>query len=173
MYSVYNNRNIATLYMIRHGWLKPEYELTDNVHSYGRLTYKWISAKRRAFVEMADRTIGFRFEGFWKTSLVITDSNEDIIGKLTMKPFKRRSILEMNSGFKATFRRVSFWKSQYVWESDMYGPIVRIHSPSFSSTDNILIEQSTAPVDVLPLLAFLGLHLIIIRRQREAAIASS
>ncbi|RYZ98635.1 MAG: hypothetical protein EOP47_18870 [Sphingobacteriaceae bacterium] len=173
MFTPYSNRNIATLFMVRHGWVNPEYELTDKVYSYGKLRYKWISARRRAFTETANENWQFRFEGFWKTSLLITNNNDEVIGKLTMKPFKRKAQLLMNNGFAAAFRRTSFWRSKHVWESDINGPILRIHCPAFSSTDHITVEQSTAPADLIPLLVFLGIHLIIISKQREAVVASS
>lgn len=172
MYQPYNNRNIATLYIVRHGWVKPEYELTDNVYSYGKLLYKWMSARRKATAEIAGKTWGFQFESLWKTSLVITNETEEAIGRLKTKIFSRKAVLTMTDGFTATMRRTSFWKSNYVWENDTYGPIIQIKSPPFSSTDIITVEQSTAPIELVPLLAFLGIHLIIIRRQREAAAAS-
>ncbi|RYY37346.1 MAG: hypothetical protein EOP46_03060 [Sphingobacteriaceae bacterium] len=153
--------------------MKPDYELTDDMYSYGKLSYKWLSMRRRASVETANNTWVFEFESIWKTSLLITDKNEKIIGRLTSKLFSHKYTLVMNDGFTATFRQPSFWKSKYVWEDTMQAPIIRVESPAFKSTDNIFIEQGTTPAAKIPLLAFLGIHLIIIRRQREAAVASS
>ncbi|GAA4313001.1 hypothetical protein GCM10023149_08580 [Mucilaginibacter gynuensis] len=173
MYTRFENKNISELYIVRHGWVKPEYELTDNVYSYGKLAYKWLSARRRAYVETADNYYSFAFEGFWRRTIAITDRNDKVIGRLVTTAFSRKSTLKMENGFTAIFHRTSFWRSKYVWESEIYGPILRVDSPSFSSTDTIGIEQSTTPAEILPLLAFLGIHIIIIRRQREAAAASS
>ncbi|RVU03123.1 hypothetical protein EOD41_04095 [Mucilaginibacter limnophilus] len=173
MFTKFTNRNIQQLFVHRRGMINPDYELTDEMYSYGKLSYKWLSMRRKAAVETADSTWNFQFKSLWKTSLEITNQNEEVIGTLTTKVFSWSYTLVMNSGFTAVFRKTSFWKPRYVWENAMQAPIIRIESPVFKATDNIFIEQGTTPVEMIPLLAFLGIHLIIIRRQREAAAASS
>jgi hypothetical protein len=173
MYTAFTNRNIQQLFVHRQRIVNPEYELTDDMYSYGKLTYKWLSMRRKATVDIANGSWNFQFESLWKTSLQITNQNEEVIGRLTHKLFSQQYHLVMNDGFTATFRKLSFWKPKYVWEDAMQVPIIRIESPAFRSTDNIFIEQGHTPADKIPLLAFLGIHLIIIRRQREAAAASS
>lgn len=154
--------------MIRKGWFSSEYELTDNVYSYGKITWHRLSMHKATVVTAAD-TWMFKREGVFSRALVITNQDDVTLGRATQELFSRKTILTLQTGFSAEFYRPSIWAREYVWESAGYGKIMHIHSSPFSLTDSIYIDQSMAPATVVPLLTFLGLYLIVLRRKRQAA----
>jgi hypothetical protein len=154
--------------MIRKGWFSPEYELTDNVYSYGKITYQLLSMYKARVVTATD-TWMFKRESIFGRTLLITNQDGVILGRANQKLFCRKTILTLQTGFSAEFYRPSIWAREYVWESGGYGKMMHIHSSPFSLTDTIYIDQSMAPATVIPLLTVLGTYLIVLRRKRQAA----
>lgn len=154
--------------MIRKGWFSPEYELTDNVYSYGKITYRRLSMYKATVVTPTDIWM-FKREGIFSRTLLITNQDGVTLGRATQELFSRKIVFTLQTGFSAEFYRPSIWAREYVWESGGYGKIMHIHSSPFSLTDTIYIDQSLAPATVIPLLTFLGSYLIILRRKRQAA----
>jgi uncharacterized protein YxjI len=169
MFKAFDNRNIRHLQVLRHGWVRPEYELRDDLYSYGKLAIKAISFKKRAIIETADLKWTLRLASVWRSKLEILDTNEQVIGTITTKPFSWKHRLLMNDGFTATFRKTTFWRPLYAWEDEQGSAILRVEGKRFSNTDNVMLEQSNKPLQLMPPLALLGIYLIILRRQREAA----
>jgi hypothetical protein len=167
MYQVLDPRKTTELYLTRQGWFSREYELTDNVYSYGQLAYRRLS-RRKAIVTTATDSWTFQIESVFSRTILIMDQNGEIIGKATRGLFSRRILLTMNNGFQGEFYRPSIWLREYVWESGEYGKIMHIHSNPFSLMDLVGINQSMAPAALIPLLTFLGSYLIILRRRRKA-----
>lgn len=169
MFARFDNRNISKLNMQRHGWLKPEYELSDDMRSYGKLTFKTISFKHVGWAEVADGILNFKLEGFWRNRIKVTDSNDAVIGTLKIKSFSFTSVFTLADGTELLLKKTSFWKARYRWESSMHGPLLNIRINAFSKTDEVFIEQSTAPLNWVPLLTFLAFYLIITKQRQAAA----
>ncbi|MCC8407663.1 hypothetical protein LJ707_01895 [Mucilaginibacter sp. UR6-1] len=169
MFARFENRNISQLNMQRHGWLKPEYILGDDVRSYGKLTFKTISFKHMGWAELADGTLSFKLDGFWRNRIMVTDGQDALIGTLKVKAFSFTSVFTLADGTELVLKKTSFWKARYRWESNMYGPLLRIHVNAFSKTDEVFIEQNTAPLHWVPLLTFLAFYLIITKQRQAAA----
>ncbi|MBE9583794.1 hypothetical protein IM792_04985 [Mucilaginibacter sp. JRF] len=170
MFSKFNNRNISKLYMQRHGWVKPEFELRDDVYSYGKLTFKTVSIKHAGTATLADGLLNFKLEGFWQKRVSVVDGNDVLVGKLKIKAFSSTAEFILADGTIFYLKRSSFWKARYTWRSDAHGPLLHIHCHAFTKTDEVFIEQSTAPLAWVPLLSFVGFYLII-TKQRQAAAA--
>lgn len=170
MFSAFNNRNVSKLYLQRHGWVKPEYELRDDLHSYGKLTFKTVSLKNRGMAELAGSVVNFKFSDTWKREISVTDENENLIGTLKSKTFSFTSTFTLVDGTQYILKRTSFWKASYEWENGTNGRLITIKLNPFSSNDEVFIEQSTVPLHIFPLLTFVGFYLII-ARQRQAAAA--
>jgi hypothetical protein len=168
MYKTFAPKQTNQLQLIRHGWLDPEYELTDNTYSYGKLVYNWLS-RRTAMAQSADNKWLFKLGFIFSRSILITDENGVSIGKTKRELFSRRTALTLQSGFTAEFYRPYFLSREHVWESNGYGTIMRMKSYPFLFKDTIAIEQSMTPPALIPLLVFLGAHLTILRRRRRAA----
>jgi hypothetical protein len=167
MYQTLDPKQTTELVLVRHGWFNPEYELTDKVNSYGKITYHRFSP-RKATATTATGTWIFRRAGLFNQTIFITDQNDSVIGKATRDWFSRITILTLQTGFRAQFYRPEFFSREYIWESDGYGKILEINSYPLRLKDKININQSMAPPALIPLLTFLGSYLIILKRRRQA-----
>jgi hypothetical protein len=168
MYKVFDPKQTNQLFLLRNGWLDPNYELTDKTFNYGRLSYNWLS-RRTAAAESAEHNWLFKLGFIFSRSITITDENGALIGE-TYRPFlSRTTTLTLQSGFRADFYRPYFLSREYVWEAEGYGIVLRMKSYPFLFKDDIYIEQSMTPPAFIPLLIFLGAHLNILRRRRRAA----
>ena len=168
MYKTFDPTETKELLLIRHGWIGPEYELTDNVNSYGKLSYNGIS-RRTATAESATGRWLFKNGPIFSRTITITDENNAEIGKTVREFLSRRTILTLQSGFTAEFYRPYFFSRELVWEAPGYGIILRTRGYPLLYKDMITVEQTMAPPALIPLLAFLGTHLTILRRRRRAA----
>ena len=168
MYKILDLKHINELLLLRKGWFSPEYELTDNAGSYGKLSYNGLT-RWRAKAITANTTWIFQREGLFSRTIWIMDENGMQIGKATRELFERRELLTLQTGFQAEFYRPSIWSREYVWESTGYGKIMHIDSSPFSLKDIIYIDQSMTPRALIPLLIFFGAHLTILKRRRRAA----
>jgi len=154
--------------MIRKGWFNPEYELTDNAYSYGKITYRRLSMCKATIVT-ANNTWILKRAGIFSRTLLITNQDGVTIGRATQELFSRKVVFTLQTGFSAEFYRPSIWAREYVWESGGYGKIMHIHSNPFCLKNTIYINQSMTPAALIPLLTLFGSFLIILRRKRQAA----
>ncbi len=169
MYKILDPKQTNVLYIKRHGWLTPDYELTDQADSFGKLSYGFFSRRIGTAVTAAG-TWTFVFEGVFSRTILIIDENGSVMGKATRDWFSRKRLLTMETGFQAEFYRPRFfWLWDYAWESTGYGKIMRIESSILNLKSTVYIEQSMTPVALMPLLIFLGAHLIVLRKRKKAA----
>jgi hypothetical protein len=168
MYSTLDPKSTSELFLVRRGWFNAEYEVTDNVNCYGKLSYNLLS-RRKATVVTANSMWMFKCDGIFTRTILILDGNGSLVGKATREFFSRITRLTLETGFQAEFYRPSVWSREYVWESSGYGRILHIKSRLFSLRDSVYIDQSMTPPAIVPLLIFFGAHLIILRRRRKAA----
>jgi hypothetical protein len=168
MYKIFDPKQTNHLLLLRRGWISPEFELTDQVNAYGKLSYQWLS-RRMAVAESATNKWVFRLGMLFTRTIAITDETGAFIGETKREIFSRRTILTLQSGFTAAFYRPFFFSREHIWESPDYGTIMRTTSYPFMFKDEIIIEQSMTPPALIPLLIFLGAHLTILRRRRRAA----
>jgi hypothetical protein len=169
MYQELDTTKTNELSLLRHGWWSPEYDLTDNVAKYGQLRYKGIS-KRKAKVILANGALHFNFESFFSHTILITDAGGTLIGQCTRDFFSRTRVLTLQSGFTASFYRTSFFSRNYIWESAGFGKVMTIKNNfPFTLTTDVYVYPGKTPAVVIPILIFLGAHLIILRRRKRAA----
>jgi hypothetical protein len=168
MYKELDVSKTNELSLQRRGWLFPEYTLTDDTANYGMLSYEGLS-KRNAIAQVAGHVFRFNFEYFFSRTILITDEKGIVIGKCTREIFSRTRVLTLKTGFSAGFYRPSLFSREHVWESEGYGKIMDItnHFP-FGLTTDVHLYQSQTPASVIPLMIFLGAHLIIMKRQKRA-----
>ncbi|BAU54275.1 hypothetical protein [Mucilaginibacter gotjawali] len=167
MYSVLDTKAVNDLSLMRHGWFNPEYELTDGFNIFCKMSYHWFSPIGTV-VQSATDTWVFQRENIFTRSLVITDVDGRAIGKVTRERFSRKSTLSLNSGFQADFYAHPIFSRENIWESSTNGKIIEITSSLFSTRDGVRITPGTTPANLVPLLIFLGKHLIILRRRRKS-----
>ena len=167
MYSVLDTKAVNEFSLIRHGLFNPEYELTDGVNIYGKMSYHWFS-QLGTVVESARGTWIFQREKIFVRTIVITDIEGRTIGNVTRGWFSRKSTLSLDTGFQADFYTHSIFSRENIWESSTNGKIIQITSSLFSTRNDVLITPGTTPANLIPLLIFLGKHLIILRRRRKS-----
>jgi len=107
-YKTFDPKQTNELLLIRHGWLSPEFELTDNVNSYGKLFYNWISI-RTAMAESATGKWIFKMGYIFTRTIAITNENGELIGETKREIFSRRTVLTLQTGFTAEFFRPFFF----------------------------------------------------------------
>ena len=168
MYKVLDIKKTNELYLVKQGWFSPDYDLTDNIYGYGRITFHRFSM-RRATAITANETWVFKREGIFSGTTLITDQNDLLIGRAIRYGFGRKITLTLQTGFQAEFYRPSIWSREYNWESIQHGKIMHIHSYPLNLRDNIYVDQSPAPGELIPLLIFLGGYLVILSRRRKAS----
>lgn len=168
MYTILDTKKVNELFLLRCGWFNPEYELTDKVYSYGKLSYSGLS-RRKAIAVSAIGTWIFKCEGLFNRTILITDENGKYIGKSTRDWFSCKRLLMLQTGFQAEFYRPLIWSREYIWNSEGYGKIMHINTQLLGLKNTIYIDQSMAPQALMPLLIFFGGHLTILRRRRRAA----
>lgn len=155
--------------MIRKGWSRGSIELTDGKATYDELSYPFFFRKK-ASVKTASNLWTFQ-QKFFSRTIFATEANSLAVGELNLKWFSKSTEFHLDNGSMFTFSRPSFWKRQYFWLDDQQEQVATIKPYFFSRTMDISFEENLQS-DTLPLLlAFLGTHLIILKRRRRAAAA--
>jgi len=167
MFATLDIKKTSELYLVRQGWFSPEYMLTDKVYTYGKITFRRFTMCKATAITAAATWI-FKRGPILSRRLLITDEIGAIIGRATRELLSRRTVLSLETGFRAEFYRPSVFTPEYVWESEGYGKIMHIKNNPFSLTATIYIDQSMAPAAVLPLLIFSASYLVILRRRRRS-----
>jgi hypothetical protein len=168
MFNTLDTKKTTALSIVRSGWLSPEYTLTDDAYNYGTMRYFGLS-RRKATVKTASTNWVLNWAGPFTRTVSIKDETGASVGQVKHKWFSRRVILTMQTGFQAEFYHSSLFSREFTWESDGCGKIMHISSNPLSTKDNVNIDNCLAPPAIIPLLIFLGEHLIILRRRRKAA----
>jgi len=168
MYNTFDPKLTNELLLQRHGWLSPEFELTDGQSSYGKLHYNWLSRWTASAESAANRWV-FKMGPLFSRTIEITNENGELIGHAKREIFNRRTVLSLQTGFTAQFYRPFFFSRERIWESNGYGTVLRMRSYFFLFKDEINIEPTMVPPALIPLLIFLGAHITILQRRRRAA----
>lgn len=168
MFDILDTKHRTELFLVRKGWFTPIYELTDDAGTYGRMEYSGLF-RRSAIVTTAETTRLFNWPGPFTRTVIITDGTGAEIGRAVRGWFSHTVSLTMQTGFKARFGKAGAFSPDYIWEADGCGKVMEIMSYPLRCKDTVNISSSMAPQAIVPLLIFLGEHLIILRRRRKAA----
>jgi hypothetical protein len=161
------------LSVLRHGFFRPWYELTDGQFCYGKLTYTAL-LKRVCVIETDQGAWTIKRKGFMSRILLIEQPEKETIGSITPELWSRKIALSMNNGFEAIFLNKKILSRTHTWISDQYGDIVNIESKlwSWGKPFKVNIDLNLLKsVPTLPLLALLGIHLILLKQAKAAAAA--
>lgn len=168
MFNTLDIKKANTLFVVRQGWLSSQYNLTDNTLTYGSMKYYGL-LRRKAVVETANANWVFGCAGLSGRTVIIKDEFGTLVGKAVAGWFSYKVKLTLETGFTAEFYKPSLWRCEYTWAADGCGKILHISNKLLSNQDTINIDNSLAPPAIVPLLIFLGEHLILLKRRREAA----
>ncbi|TSD67086.1 hypothetical protein FFF34_006750 [Inquilinus sp. KBS0705] len=160
------------LFITRHKWFKPYYELTDEQFIYGKL-YRKSLFSRRATIETAEGTWTIKCKGLFKRSSLIVKGEDETIGTLIPATWKRNIDLQMDNGFRAFFNYKKLFSMAYVLTHEMYGDILQIKQKAFGIKKPYVItfDQTLQISDrpPLPLLMLIGVNAMLIRQEQAAA----
>lgn len=162
------------LFITRHKWFFSHYELTDGQFVYGKLSYKK-SFKSYAMIETAQGNWTIKPKGWFKRSLLINKGDDEIIGTLIPETWKRNVNLEMDSGFKGTYLYKKLFSRSLTFTHEMYGDVLHItQKPWLLKRPFIITYYQNLKVNnlpAIPLLALIGVNLILIRQAHANAAA--
>lgn len=163
------------LTVLRNGFFRPSFELTDGQFSYGKLSFPnlW---KTTVLLEAEKQTWTVKRKGIFSRLLIIYDNNGMELGVVTPEVFKRTVKLSMNNGFEAAYLYKKIITRTFSLTSDQYGDILDIKTVVWGVKKPFEI---TADLDKLkklpemPLLALLGVNLILMKQRQAAAAAGA
>ncbi len=142
---------------------------TDSSEPYATLAW------RRGLFPPADgETSEGRWElrprGFWRSRILVTPAGSEA-PVATFLPGWTGGVLKFEDGRRFRWRRVSWWRLQWVFESADGTPLVRLRHRFawLRAAATIVIEPAAAEAPEAPLLALLGWYLMLLARRRHAA----
>lgn len=160
------------LYIVRHKWLFPYFELTDGQFVYAKLSYQ-STFKRYAVIETANDTWTIKSKGWFKRSLLINKGEDETIGTLIPETWKRDVKLEMDNGFRGIYSHTSLFSRSLTLTNEMYGDVLQITQKVWGfKRPYIITYDKTLRIDNLPpipLLALIGINLMLARQGHAAA----
>ncbi|MET3980517.1 hypothetical protein ABIB62_003117 [Mucilaginibacter sp. UYP25] len=153
------------------GFWKPEFELTDGQFVYAKLRFR-SNFKRDAIIETPQETFTIKRKGWFNRTVLVNKGEDETIGTLVPEIWKRDFNLKMDNGFEATYLYKKMFSKSLSLINDTQGNILDITQKAFSFkqpytvTLNQAAQQPNTPP--LPLLAFMGLVIIMLRQQQAA-----
>ena len=166
------------LFVTRIGWLYPYYELTDGQFVYGRLSNSG-TFKRNVRIDTADGFWTLKRSGWFIRVMNLNKNEDEHIGTVTPEIWKSKILLKIDEGFEAEFVRKKIFSLSHTWDAGPYGELLHIKLRPFLFKTPYLVtlgkdfqNSAEAGIPTMPLLALLGLS-IIIHRQRHATAAGA
>jgi hypothetical protein len=159
------------LFVTRHKWFLPYYELTDGQFIYGKLSYK-NNFKRYAIIETAKGMWTIKRKGFFNRTLLLNEDEEHTIGSLVPATWKRNIDLKMDNGFEATYLYKKLFARSLTLTGDATGDILQITQRAFRLKKPFEVTFETSKhqnMPPLPLLILIGVSIVLLRQQQAAA----
>ncbi|MCQ6957341.1 hypothetical protein [Mucilaginibacter aquariorum] len=159
------------LAVVKKGFWKPEFELTDGQFVYAKLRYR-SNFKRDAIIETPQVTYTIKRKGWFNRTILVNKGEDETIGTLVPETWKRDFNLKMDNGFEATYLYKKLFSKSLSLTNDTQGDILQITQKAFNFKQpyTVIIDQVTQQANTppLPLLAFMGLVIIMLRQQQAA-----
>lgn len=160
------------LLIIKNGFWKPEFELTDGQFVYAKLSYG-SNFKRDAIIELPQNSWTIKRKGWFNRTLLLNRGEDEPIGNIVPETWKRDFNLQLDNGFEATYLYKKLFSKSLTLTNDQLGDILQITQKAFGIKKpfTVTIDLLTKPDNMppLPLLVMIGLHLILLRQQQAAA----
>ncbi len=163
------------LVIIRNGFFRPTFELSDGQFSYGKLSYASLW-KTTMILESAKQTWIIKRKAIFSRTLLIKDTNEMELGAVTPEILSRKVKLSMNNGFEAMFAYKKLFTRTFSLVSDQYGEILGVKAVmwGFKKPFEVSVDlDKLKAIPDMPLLALLGVNLVLIKQAQAANAAGS
>ncbi|MFD0794493.1 hypothetical protein ACFQZX_12775 [Mucilaginibacter litoreus] len=172
----FNNARTSEMFIMRHNWWKPYYELTDGQFLYGRLSYNGVF-KRYAIIESVEGTFTIKRKSLIGRNMLLNKGEEETIGEMIPSIWKRDVGIQMNNGFEANYLFKKLFSRAYTLTSNSYGDLLEIKQVPFGIKKPFAITfknetYNTFKFDV-PLLTMIGVHFMLYRQAQAAAAGAS
>ena len=170
-YRNFDQVKTSELFITRHKWMFPYYELTDGQFVYGKMSYKG-SFKRYAIIETAQGIWTIKRKGLFNRSLLLNRNEEETIGTITPEIWKRNVAIRLDNGFEAAYQYKKLFTRSFSLMSETLGDILHITQKPFGIKKplTVTVEPIKQKFDVnIPLLIFVGVHIILLRQAQAAA----
>lgn len=167
----FDQLRVPELPVLRHGFWRPWYELTDGQVSYGKLTYT-SAFKHTSILESTNGSWIVKRKSWTGRKLIIEQLDGVEIGVITPEFWSRKTKLELNSGLSAIFYNKKILSHTYTWVSDTQGDILNVETKVWSRKQPFIVKidlDMIKKVPELPLLALLGINLILLKQAQAAA----
>jgi hypothetical protein len=163
------------LVILRKGFFRPTFELSDEQFSYGKLSYAsmW---KTKMILESAQKTWFIKRKAIFSRTWLIKDKNEMELGAVTPELLSRKVKVSMNDGFEAMFSYKKLFTRTFTLVSDQHGDILSIKTAmwGFKKPFEVSVDlDKLKKIPDMPLLALLGVNLILIKQAQAAASAGA
>lgn len=157
------------LWLQRHGFWKPWYELTDGQFSYGKLSYEGI-LRTTSVMESLTETWKVKRKKTWADVHYITNLQDENLGEISKPLFSADFNLQFSNGLFLKYKRTSVWKGRYSWV-DAQGIVIAETRHQFFSARflKFIIDPLHLKDAHLPLLLLLAGNLNLLMQRRAAA----
>jgi hypothetical protein len=159
--------------VIRKGWFKTRYILTDGQFEYGRLGCVGSIFNREKRIETAHGNWIIKPIGFLaKETHIIDTLSGDVIGKITRNGWDTKVTVSLNSGFNAVLAREGgIFSRKMNWGNDELGNLIQLSTCyKFSRPFRVTFDQGVVNKPVpFALLTLIGANIILTRQAQAAA----
>jgi hypothetical protein len=172
-YRSFDQLRTNELSVIRHGFWRPWFELTDGQFCYGKLSYNSLW-KTASVLESAQKTWIVKRKGIFSRALLINDVDGMLIGTITPEIWSRKTMLNLDNGFEAVYLNKKIFTRTLSLINTQYGDLLNIKTESWKLKTPFKIFMEPAVIKNipnLPLLALLGVNLVLQSQERAAASA--
>jgi len=170
IYTSFSRCRTNLLSIVRNGFWRPDFVLTDGQFIYGKLMSN--DMMRR---EMVIETI----DGWWlirpnsllsRERLIFDTSKGEVIGKTILQKWNHKVDLEMTSGFNAVLQKKGVFSASYYWTDGNLFDLMSISSQfKYSTPFAINIDQNAFNAGInIPLITLLGVHTMLLKQSQVA-----
>ncbi|HVV55891.1 MAG TPA: hypothetical protein VHC47_11220 [Mucilaginibacter sp.] len=172
MLSTLDLSRAGELTIAKAGWVNPVFTLSDNMRTYGRLSYGW-DWRRTGKLESAKQTWLIRPQRLFRRSIIVDDPQTGQTIRITRRNiWKNIAEAEFPDGQTIDFKRNGVFSKTHTWRIGEYNNILDIESRlrSYKQPFRIIPGAGSSGNNIdLILLAFIGVHLILLQRSHAVA----
>lgn len=173
-YRSFDQIRVSELTVIRHGWFRPDYELTDGQFSYGSLVYNGFF-RLSAVMEIANKSWTIKRKGAFSRVLFFDDTQTgERFGEIKPEMWSRKISITLSNGFRAYFSNKKIFSRTFTVFTELDGDLITIEPAiwKFKTPFKVNFDPSIVKkVPDMPFLILSGVYLALMRQQQAAAAA--
>jgi len=171
-YRPFDQLRVNELTVLRHGFWRSSYELSDGQFTYGWLSYTGFF-RQTGILNVANKSWTITRKGMLSRTLFINDTyTGELIGEIKPETWSRKIGIALNDGFQAFFTNKKVFSRVFTLFTETDGDLAYIDpkvwkfkTPFKVSFDPVLAKK----IPNMPLLILSGIYLALLRQQQAAA----